>query len=148
MPAGAAHATRRFRLTAAPLVGRSLIGATRSVAGIADSPLPVLAAGKPTLHLYSVPGALNDGGSNLGTFFYCTSTSTATQTVGVEVFPASGGAPINNAATSALTVAPGANPVDLQVARMHSIVADAVNPTPGSGWELTIVAKTKQKAAN
>ena len=30
-------------------------------AGIADSPLPVLLAGSPTLHLYSVPGVVNNG---------------------------------------------------------------------------------------
>ena len=39
-----------------------MIGATRAVAGVADSPLPVLAVGKPTLHLYSVPGVINDAG--------------------------------------------------------------------------------------
>ncbi len=46
-------------------------------AGIADSPLPVLVAGKTTYHLYSVPGVMDDL-YFLGTFFSCTSTDKAT----------------------------------------------------------------------
>src|SRR5256712_1886920 len=80
---------------------------TRSVnAGIADSPLPVLSAGAATFHLYSVPGVIAFSG--LDTFFGCTSTDTATMQVGVELFAAPGGAPINDPVATSLTVAPGA----------------------------------------
>jgi hypothetical protein len=64
--------------------------------------------GEKTHHLYSVPGVLNDGGSFLATFFSCTSTSTSSQTMGIEVFPAAGGGPVNNVAITAMAVAPGA----------------------------------------
>src|SRR5207253_6321547 len=77
-----------------------------AVAGIADSPLPVLSAGATTFHLYSVPGVIRSSG--LGTFFACTSTDTATMQVGVEVVPAPGGAPGNDAVATSLSVAPGA----------------------------------------
>ena len=87
-----------------------LIGAlmtTPALAGIADSPLPVLMAGETTLHLYSVPGVIS-GAGGLATFFSCTSTDTAPMQVGVELFFAPGGAPANDAAATSLTVAPGA----------------------------------------
>ena len=48
-------------------LGLSLSAAVPALAGIADSPLPVLSAGATTLHLYSVPGVIRSGG--LGTFF-------------------------------------------------------------------------------
>src|SRR5256885_2648971 len=81
------------------------LAATPALAGIADSPLPVLSAGQTTFHLYSVPGAIAEGG--LGTFFSCTSTDTATMQVGVELFGPGGGAPGNDAAATSLSVAPG-----------------------------------------
>ena len=56
--------------------------ATQAVAGIADTPLPVLEAGKTTLHLYSVPGVM--GSSCFGTYFFCTSVDTTTMRVGVH----------------------------------------------------------------
>src|SRR5438132_10785356 len=80
--------------------------ATPCLAGIADSPLPVLSAGATTFHLYSVPGVIAIGG--LGTFFSCTSTDTATMQVGVELFGAPGGAPDNDATATSLSVAAGA----------------------------------------
>jgi hypothetical protein len=62
---------------------------TPCIAGIADSPLPVLLAGSPTLHLYSVPGVMCQAG--LATFFSCTSTEgAATIQVGVEMFGSAG----------------------------------------------------------
>src|SRR5437762_12641355 len=82
---------------------------TRTVpafAGIADTPLPVLQAGATTLHLYSVPGVIAGGG--LDTFFSCTSTDSATVQVGVELFSSAGGAPVNDAVATSLSVAPGA----------------------------------------
>ncbi len=144
-------------------------------AGIADSPLPVLQAGVTTLHLYSVPGVVNNGG--MATAFSCTSASTASIRVGVEIFPANGGSPLNNAATSAVTLAAGgtvlfvSSPVaalgydaDLGLgtltkgsARIIStskslictaFALDATSAPPSGSWELTIIAKVKQKAAN
>ena len=52
----------------------ALVGwGTLARAGIADSPLPVLVAGKQTLHLYSVPSIMS--GTGLETFFGCTSSN-------------------------------------------------------------------------
>src|SRR2546426_4154552 len=83
------------------------LAAVPAIAGIADSPLPVLSAGATTLHLYSVPGVIgNEGG--LRTYFSCTSTDTATMQVGVELIAGPGGAPINDAAATSLSVAAGA----------------------------------------
>src|SRR6058998_130680 len=84
----------------------ALLAAPHARAGIADSPLPVLAAGATTFHLYSVPGIIRF--SSLGTFFSCTSTDTTTMQVGVEVFASGGGAPINDPVATSLSVAPGA----------------------------------------
>src|SRR5438552_17755735 len=80
--------------------------AAPAVAGIADSPLPVLSAGAATFHLYSVPGVVHSGG--IDTFFSCTSTDAATIQVGVEIFPSTGGPPGNDAAATSVSVAPGA----------------------------------------
>ena len=67
------------------LLALALLAASPALAGIADSPLPVLSPGEPTYHVYSVPGVVGNGG--LGTFFSCTSTDTVPVQVGVEVFP-------------------------------------------------------------
>src|SRR5437899_1210110 len=83
-----------------------LTWATSAVAGIADTPLPTLVAGKKTSLVYSVPGIISVGG--LGTFFSCTSTDTATMQVGVELFGPPGGAPFNDAVATSLGVGPGA----------------------------------------
>src|SRR5207244_8404075 len=78
------------------LIG-SVVGTT-ALAGIADSPLPVLTPGATTFHLYSVPGVIANG-QGLDTFFSCTSLEqTASMQVGVELFFAGGGAPSNDAA--------------------------------------------------
>lgn len=140
-------------------------------AGIADTPLPTLLAGKRTNHLYSVPGVVDAG--NLATFFSCTSTDTEAMQVGVELFGAPGGAPINDAVATSLSVAPGATvilgtsaAVGIAIstnlggsgskgsARVLATskkvictawVADIVNAPPTSAWHLNILAKTKQK---
>jgi len=76
---------KRFGLFAVLLAGQ--LAGTPAIAGIADSPLPVMEAGKTTYHLCSVPGVLNRGASDIvTTYFACTSTDTATMQVGVEVF--------------------------------------------------------------
>src|SRR5439155_19938192 len=85
------------------------VAATPALAGIADTPLPVLVAGQPTYHLYSVPGVIRGGG--METFFSCTSTDTATMQVGVEIFGSAGGAPVNDATAESLSVGPGGSVV-------------------------------------
>ena len=157
----------------AAVVSLALV-APEARAGIADSPLPVLTAGATTLHLYSVPGVIASGG--LDTFFSCTSTDMATMKVGVELFGGPGGAPINDAAATSLSVAPGATvifgtgaAVGISInsnlgggfskgsARIlatskklacTAFVADQGNAPPTSMVQLTIIAKTTQKAAN
>ncbi len=74
-------------------------------AGIADSPLPVLQAGATTQFLYSVPGVI--ALPQIGTYFSCASTDVASMQVGVEVFGAAGGGPVNDASASSVTVPPG-----------------------------------------
>lgn len=150
--------------------------ATPAAAGIADSPLPVIDPpnGK-TIHLYSVPGVINNNG--LATHFSCTSTASAPIVVGIEVFSPLGGPPNNNAFATALTLNPGvtvtfatgvgatisvnanlaAGIISKGSARILStskslvctaFVADIGNNPPATSWQLTIIAKTKQKAAN
>ena len=158
------------------LAALCLMGATSALAGIADSPLPVLQAGATTQFLYSVPGVVNNG--ILATVFICTSTDTATMQVGVEVFGDFGGAPANDATATSLSVAPGATvnfrtgalvwlggnssslipgPVESGSARIlatskkltcTAFLADPSNAPPTSMVYLTIIAKLKQKAAN
>lgn len=152
-----------------------LASATRGVAGIADSPLPGLLPGAVTQHLYSVPGVINGGG--LGTFFSCTSTDAVPVQVGVEVFGFAGGAAINDPVATSLSLPPGGTftfgtsaavglsvsstlspgPVSKGSARIlatskkvvcTAFIADTTSAPPIAGWQLTIIAKTKQKAAN
>jgi hypothetical protein len=146
------------------------IGVTSALAGIADSPLPVLEAGKTTYHVYTVPGAMDD---TRGTYFSCTSLEkTATIRVGVEVF-SGGGFPANDAVATSVLVGPGGTtrlgtrpavgffiasdvggPIsDLASARIlatstklacTAFIADP-NTSPPSMVQLTIIKKTKQK---
>ncbi len=140
-------------------------------AGIADSPLPVLVPGKPTIHVYSVPSIIDQGGG-LSSFFGCTSTDTAAMQVGVELFGPGGGGPANDAVASSLAVAPGATVVfgtgsaagilinsnlggfGTASARIlatskklacTAFVADKFNDPPTSMVYLTIVSKLKQR---
>ncbi len=53
----------------------SLTCAAPALAGIADSPLPVLVAGQTTQYLYSAIGVTDNPG--VATIFSCTSTGTA-----------------------------------------------------------------------
>jgi hypothetical protein len=146
--------------------------ATSALAGIADSPLPVLVAGKKTFHVYSVPGVFAD--PIFGTYFYCTSTDTAPMQVEVEVFTGGGGAPYNDGVATSLSVAPGATASfgteiaaaisfspDLGAAGLGrgsarilatskklvctAFVADTGNAPPTTSWQLTIIKKTTQK---
>ena len=144
-----------------------------SLAGIADSPLPVLSAGATTFHLYSVPGYLASGCS--GTYFSCTSMDTASMHVGVECFFPGGGAAANDAVATSLSVGPGATVIfgtgsatdfgidsslgcsSSRSARILSTskklactasIADRCNSPPAFMNHLTIIKKTTQKAAN
>ena len=158
--------------------------ATRAVpafAGIADSPLPLLQTGAGTQLLFSVPGVISGGYQ--ASFFVCTSTDTAPQQVGVEVFYGSGGAPCNDAAMESVTVQPGAT-VKFSTGSVNSLilggvvsdsvilcggfgtgsarilstskklvctafVGDRINDPPQTpSYQLTVIAKLKQKAAN
>lgn len=152
-----------------------LIAAAPARAGIADTPLPTLLSGASTYHLYSVPGIIHSGG--IGTFFSCTSTDTNTMQVGVELFSSAGGAAANDAVATSLSVGPGATvmfgtsaaigiainsslgggPMSKGSARILAsskklactvFLADIGNAPPTSMAQLTIIAKTKQKAAN
>lgn len=125
--------------------------------------------------MYAVPGGLNTGA--LGTFLACTNADTSSATIGVEVFGPAGGGALNNAALTAISVAPGATvlfgtggaagiSIDSSIgpglvskgsARIRAtstrilctaFAADKGNDPPISSWQLIIVAKTKQKAAN
>jgi hypothetical protein len=157
------------------MIAASFVALTvgHAIAGIADSPLPVLLPGSTTVHLYSVVGAM--GGGGLGTYFSCTSTDTVPIQVGVELFDSTGGSSSNDVVTSSRSVDPGGTvvfgtvsavgiPVDSTLgilgrgsARIlatskklvcNAFVADRLNTPPTVGWQLTIIAKTKQKASN
>jgi hypothetical protein len=145
--------------------------ATPALAGIVDSPLPVLVAGKKTLHVYSVPSIVAIGG--LDTFFGCTSTDPAAIQVGVELFGPGGGGPANDAVATSLSVAPGATvlfgtsaavgiSIDSNLGGFFSkgsarilatskkltctaFVADSGNAPPTTSWQLTIDKKLTQK---
>jgi hypothetical protein len=161
--------------TLAALVAVLTLAAAPAFAGIADSPLPVLQAGATTFHLYSVPGVIDSAG--LGTFFSCTSTDSATMQVGVEIFYSPGGAAGNDPVATSLSVGPGATVIfgtsaavgisiysNLGVGGLSqgsarilatskklictAYIADLGNAPPATAWQLTIVAKLKQKAAN
>lgn len=163
------------RLTLTLTVALTLAVAAVARAGVADSPLPVLEAGKATHHLYSVPGLVANG--PLGTYFSCTSTDTAAMQVGVEVFGAAGGAAINDSVGTSVSILPGGTAVfgaglvpagflvDSMVVGFVSrgsarvlatskklactaFVADTSNVPPAAMTYLTIIAKTKQKACN
>ncbi len=126
-------------------------------------------------HLYSVPGVM--GLSCFGTYFSCTSLDTAAMRVGVELFVGPGGPPVNDAVATSLSVASGATarfgtvtPLDFGIqsnlgfgstslgsARILStskklactaFVADSCFSPVTFMNHLTIISKTKQKAAN
>jgi len=85
----------------------ALLLSTSAYAGIADSPLPTLQAGATTMHLFSVPGIINDPATRTTTGFVCASTSRSPQVIGIETFDQNGGAPLNDATLTTLTLEPG-----------------------------------------
>jgi len=135
-----------------------------------NSPPPAL-MGQPSYHLYTVP-FIRSGG--VEPFFECTNTTSTPIRVGVEAFAGPGGAAINDASATSISVAPsgtvlfgptsvwvaansdpGIGPVGRGSARIlataskgiicTAFLADVFNAPPTSMVHLTIVAKTKQK---
>ena len=145
--------------------------ATSARAGVVDSPLPA----PFTQHVFTVPGVMD---FFMGTFFSCTNLDAAAVTIGVEIFPPAGGLlSVNDPVATSLIVGPGATvifgtssaagiSIDSNLlapaiskgsARIlatskkiacTAYIADTANVPPTSAWQLTIIAKTKQKAAN
>jgi hypothetical protein len=159
---------KRFGLVVV-LLGSTL--ATPARAGVVDSPLPA----PFTQHVFTVPGIIQNGASS--TFFSCTNLDAVDVTIGVETFASLGGGPSNDAAATSLSVTPGATVMfGMSSAAGYSIssnlaaggmskgsarilatskkiactawVADVTNDPPTSSFQLTIIAKTKQKASN
>ncbi|MEO6027283.1 MAG: hypothetical protein ABIR79_10500 [Candidatus Binatia bacterium] len=91
-----------MRSTLAAVVTALTLATGPAMAGIVDTPVP---AG--TKFLYSVPGVMNTP-TGFGTFFACTNADKKDATIGVEVFGAAGGAPLNVLATTSVSVAVGA----------------------------------------
>lgn len=164
-----------MRQSLAALVAFLTLAVAPANAGVVDSPLPVLSAGTKTLHVFSVPGIVI-GVFGIESFFNCTSLDKVPIRVGVELFD-SFGTVVNNAAATSVSLAPGAtvifatspaagffSVVDLGVLAFSkgsarilatstkfactAFMADSVNQPPTSMVGLTIIAKTKQKAAN
>jgi hypothetical protein len=69
-----------------------------------NSPPPTL-QGQPSVHLYTVPGAMMI--SAIATVFPCSNTSNAPIRVGVELFHDSGGPAFNDASSSSYEIPPG-----------------------------------------
>src|SRR5262245_41241834 len=84
--------------------------ASGSFAGVVDSPLPELSAGRGSINVFTIPGVMKVG--NLETEFSCTSLATVPMKFGVEIFPPEGGPPLNDvsfvSSNGAATLAPGA----------------------------------------
>jgi hypothetical protein len=74
-------------------------------AGIGNSPIP-----SPfTQHVFSVAGVISN--DSFSAYFSCTNAGSQSITVGVELFGPSGGAPLNTAASTAISLAPGATAI-------------------------------------
>ena len=93
---------KKFALLAALALAIAYPAGAR--AGILDSPVPQLGGAK-TSALFSASGVVSAGG--LATFFSCTSASTDTADVSVELFGDGGGAPLNDATSVAMSVPAG-----------------------------------------
>jgi hypothetical protein len=87
----------------------AVAAASRASAGVVDSPLPVLTAGVPVKHLFTVPGVVKF--KEMNTEFSCTSLeSTNTFKFAVQIFAKAGGAPLNDVTTAnngTLSLGPG-----------------------------------------
>jgi hypothetical protein len=167
------EASMKKHVLASALLAALLSAGSPAPAGVVDSPIPA----PFTRHVFTVPGVV-ESGLGLDAFFSCTNLDSVAVTVGVELFLGIGGPAVNDATATSLAVAPGATvrfgtspAVGLTVASVigpvglsspgsarilatstkiacTAFVADGSSAPPTSGWQLTIIAKTKQKAAN
>ncbi len=86
-----------------------VVGTRPAMAGVVDSPLPVLQAGASTQHVFTIPGVIKN--NNLETMIICTSLDPlASIVLGVEVFAAAGGPPLNIVSTPSLDGAESVGP--------------------------------------
>jgi hypothetical protein len=151
--------------------------AAPAFAGIADTPLPVLVPGAKTIHLYSVLGVVSGSPlSSSTTYFSCTSTAKSKIRAGVEIFiPTTGdlfvgaqadvlpGATVTFASQSGgplggilVVVGQGGGGVSVPVTSARIVATSkslACTAFVADGFSfglypLTVIAKTKQKAAN
>jgi hypothetical protein len=158
------------RFVAAVAIVNALAVCGRASAGVVDSPLPA----PFTQHVFTVPGIPDIAGFQA--FFSCTNLNAGPVTIGVELFGSNSGVQ-NDVAATALTMGPGesrifgtssavnlvvdsplgASPIGTFSARIlstskkigcNAFLTEVSNAPPTSGWPLTIIAKTKQKAAN
>jgi hypothetical protein len=89
------------------LVALALLASSlgRAYAGIGNSPIPA----PFTQHVFSVAGVISN--DSFSAYFSCTNAGSQSVTVGIELFGPAGGAPINTAATTAISLAPGATAI-------------------------------------
>ena len=89
------------------LVALALLASSLSpaYAGIGNSPIPA----PFTQHVFSVAGVISN--DSFSAYFSCTNAGSQGVTVGVELFGPSGGAPLNTAAETAISLAPGATAI-------------------------------------
>ena len=122
----------------------SLVCAAPAAAGIADSPLPVLEPGKPTLHIYSVPGVMRAGCA--GTYFSCTSTDATTMRVGVEIFDHIG-VQANDPVGTSWNLAPGGAVVFGTEMAVDFVIFSDVGGFIPDGGSARILATSKSSSA-
>jgi len=67
---------------------------TPVLAGVVDSPIPNLKTGSTARHVFTVPGVMKN--NNLETEFICTNLDSVSVRVGIEIFGALGGPPLND----------------------------------------------------
>lgn len=128
----------------------ALAGASTASAGVVDSPLPVLQVGASTRHLYTVPGVIKN--NNLETAFLCTSLENSGLVhVGVEVFAAAGGPPLNDASAPNLdgveTMGPGetATIVTGSIVGIHEDeIIDGLGPASVRNGSARIISTSKK----
>jgi hypothetical protein len=88
------------------------------------------------VHAWSVPGVVSNG--FLATLFWCTNTLSASVIVGIEAFGPAGGAALNDASATSLSVGPGATvAISTQATGFEVDAVLDVYPTAGSARVLT-----------
>lgn len=128
-------------------------------AGVVDSPLPLLFTAKKTQHVFTVPGVIKN--NNLETLFLCTSLQpVGVVFVGVEVFAAASGAPLNDVSYNAAlnmtgdgveSISPGETATIATgnlVAFHEDEVIDTLGPASVRNGSARIVATSKKIACS